>query len=101
MPLVGLLAGEAGGVRPRGGLLDGRERTGATGFVVAVFTGWEDLDCDTLESAGFAVPDDLKTELTFTDATGLEGSGFLAAADVVLDGGFLASEAEGGRPTSS
>lgn len=51
----------------------------------------------TLGSAAFAVVDNLEAELVFTVAVGLEGSGFLVAADVGAVGGFLATAADGGR----
>lgn len=98
---IGLLAGEAGGVRPRSCLLLAIDRTAATGFFLGVdFAGCRVLDCGTLGSAAFAVVDHLEAELSFTVAAGLEGSGFLVAADVVAAVGFFATAAEGGRLTS-
>lgn len=96
-----LLAGEAGGVRPRGCLLRAGNRTAATGFFVGVdFAGSCVLSCDTLGSAAFAVVENLEAEFCFTVAVGLEGSGFLVAAEVVAVVGFLATAAESGRLTS-
>lgn len=98
---AGLLAGEAGGVRPRGCLLRATDGTAATGFLVGVdFAGVGVLGCDTLGSAAFAVVEDLEAELNFTAAMGREGSGFLVAVDVVAVVGFFATAAEGGRLTS-
>lgn len=56
------------------------------------------MDCDNLVSAGFVVEDHLDAELTFPLPMGLEASGFLVAADAVVD--FLVSAVEGGRLTS-
>lgn len=98
---IGLLAGEAGGVRPRSCLLLAIDRTAATGFFLGVdFAGCRVLDSGTLGSAAFADVDHLEAELSFTGAAGLEGSGFLVAADVVAAVGFFATAAEGGRLTS-
>lgn len=102
MPFAGLLAGEAGGVRPRGCLLTAGKRTTATGFFAGGFA--EVLGCDTLGSVALAVADNLEAALGFTVGAGLEGPGFLVAADVVVDGavvGFFATVAGGGRLTSN
>lgn len=51
-------------------------------------------------SAAFVVADHLEAELSFAVAVGLEGSGILAAADVVPVAGLLAPAAGGSRLTS-
>lgn len=51
-------------------------------------------------SAVFVVADHLEAELSFAVAVGLEGSGILAAADVVPVAGLLAPAAGGSRLTS-
>lgn len=100
VPFAALLAGEAGGVWLRGGLLVAGNRAAATGFFVRTgFVGCVGLDCVALESTAFVV-DDLDAVFTLTVATGLEGSGFLGAADAAAVVGFLVAVVERGRLTS-
>lgn len=100
VPFATLLAGEEGGVWPKGGLLVAGNRGAAMGFFVrACFAGCVGLNCDAFDSTGFVV-DDLDVVFTFTVATGLEGSGFLVVADAAAVVGFLAAVVSGGRVTS-
>lgn len=74
------------------------DQAAATGFFEGVdLAGCEGLDCGVLGSAAFSVVDPLEAELSFTVAVGLDGSGFLVAADAVA--GFFAT-AGSGRLTS-
>lgn len=105
--LAGLVAGEAGGVRPAARLLGLESLKGPTGLLVGVdLAATRVLLGATLGSAAFGAADTLEAELLlFTVVVGLVCSGFLAAAgaaaaaavDVV---GFLAAAAGGGRLTS-
>lgn len=94
---AGLLAGDAGGDRPKGCLFWVRDRTEATGFLVGVdFAGT--LVCDTLGSAALVVVEHLEAVLSFTGAVGR--GVFLASAAVVAARGLFATVAEVGRLTS-
>lgn len=95
------MAGDEGGVWPSCGLLVEGKRTAATGFFIGVdFAGCGGLDCDTLASAAFIRVDPLGAEFSLMVETGLAFSCFLVTGDAVAAGGFLATAAGCGRPTS-
>lgn len=100
---AGLLAGEAGGVRPAARLLDVENLMVPTGLLVGVALagGGRVLLGATLGAAALVSADCLEAELLlFAVDVGLVASGFLAAAAaVVVVAGFLAAAA-GGRLTS-
>lgn len=106
---MGLLAGEAGGVRPAATPLDVGNLTVPIGFFegvalvgVALVAGGKVLLWATLGAAALVSADCLAAEvLLLAVDSGLEASGFLAAtAAVVVVAGFLAAAAAEGRLTS-